>query len=138
MSLLDALHKGGHLRTLDHALAQSLHRLDCDPAGFEWLEANDSETSVLAFLRKDDEGRMTATVCNFTPLPRHGYRLGVPAEGWWAERLNTDAERYGGSNVGNGGGMRAEEVPAHGRPYSLSLTLPPLGTVVLELQAGTA
>ncbi|MFC7334365.1 1,4-alpha-glucan branching protein GlgB [Rhodocista pekingensis] len=128
------------IRDLNHLYRElpALHRLDCDPAGFEWLEANDSETSVLAFLRKDDEGRMTATVCNFTPLPRHGYRLGVPAEGWWAERLNTDAERYGGSNVGNGGGVRTEEVPAHGRPYSLSLTLPPLGTVVLEFQAGTA
>ena len=112
----------------------ALHRLDCDPEGFEWLEAGDAENSVLAFLRKDGDGRQVAVVCNFTPLPRQGYRVGVPAGGIWAERLNTDAALYGGSNVGNGGAVTATDTPCHGRPHSLDLTLPPLATLVLEHQ----
>jgi len=110
----------------------ALHRLDCSPDGFEWLEANDSENSILAFLRKDEDGGMVVIACNFTPVPRDCYRLGVPQPGWYAERLNSDAEQYGGSNVGNAGGVRAEEIQAHGRPYSLPLRLPPLGAVILQ------
>jgi 1,4-alpha-glucan branching enzyme len=75
-------------------------------------------------------------VCNFTPVPRHGYRIGVPLPGWYRERVNTDAAIYGGSNLGNGGGVSAENLPSHGRPHSLSLVLPPLSTLVLERQAG--
>ncbi len=71
-------------------------------------------------------------VCNFTPVPRHGYRLGVPSGGGWTEILNTDAESYGGSNLGNGGGVGAEDVPSHDQPASVVLTLPPLATVVLR------
>ncbi|WP_404325556.1 1,4-alpha-glucan branching protein GlgB [Aerophototrophica crusticola] len=112
----------------------ALHRLDCEPEGFEWLEGNDAENSVLAFRRTDGEGRSVVTVCNFTPLPRHNYRVGVPAPGRYVERLNTDAAQYGGSNVGNGGAVDAGDIPAHGRPFSLNLTLPPLGTLVLELE----
>lgn len=111
----------------------ALHRLDCQQEGFEWLEGADSENSVLAFVRKDEDGNMVAVVCNFTPIVREGYRLGVPAAGWWAERMNTDAACYGGSNVGNGGGRHSEEVPAHGRQQSLVLTLPPLATMMFQL-----
>ena len=77
-------------------------------------------------------------VCNFTPVPRHGYRVGVPLPGYYRERLNTDAAIYGGANIGNGGGVMAEELGSHGRPCSLSLTLPPLATVFLERMATRA
>jgi 1,4-alpha-glucan branching enzyme len=115
----------------------ALHRCDCEPRGFEWIEASDTDNSVLAFLRRGDgaDGDV-AVVCNFTPIVRDNYRLGVPQGGWWRERLNTDAACYGGSNVGNGGGAMAEDEPWHGRPHSLRLTLPPLATVVFERAAG--
>jgi 1,4-alpha-glucan branching enzyme len=71
-------------------------------------------------------------VCNFTPVPRHGYRVGVPLPGLWRERLNTDSSLYGGSDVGNQGGVHSQEVAAHGRPHSVVLTLPPLATLILE------
>ncbi|RFC66043.1 1,4-alpha-glucan branching protein GlgB [Fulvimarina endophytica] len=109
----------------------ALHELDCDPAGFEWVDTANNEQSVLAYARKDREGRTVLVVCNFTPVPRHEYRVGVSKPGFWAERLNTDAEVYGGSNVGNMGGKEAEEHSVHGRPYSVSLSLPPLATIVL-------
>ncbi|HYD67707.1 1,4-alpha-glucan branching protein GlgB [Azospirillum sp.] len=115
----------------------ALHELDCDPAGFEWIEANDSENSVLAFLRKGrDPGHVFVVVCSFTPVPREDYRVGVPLPGDYVERLNTDAGVYGGGDVGNGGSVTAEDVPWHGRPYSLCLTLPPLGTLVMEVRVG--
>ncbi|MCX7817841.1 MAG: 1,4-alpha-glucan branching protein GlgB [Kiritimatiellae bacterium] len=111
----------------------ALHEQDTQPAGFEWLELHDSEQSVLAFLRR---GRPPAqeivAVGNFTPVPRHGYRIGVPRGGVWREILNTDADRYGGTNVGNGGSARAQPRPWHGRPWSLELTLPPLGLLLFE------
>ncbi|HSK40005.1 MAG TPA: alpha amylase C-terminal domain-containing protein, partial [Arenibaculum sp.] len=111
----------------------ALYELDCEPRGFEWIEANDSDASVLAYLRYGrDRERPVAVVCNFTPMPRKGYRVGVPLPGRWRERFNSDADVYGGSNVGNGGGVVAEDTGHHGRPYSLYLTLPPLGTLVLE------
>ena len=109
----------------------ALHQLDCDPAGFEWIDTANVEQSVIAFLRKDREGRQVLIVSNFTPVPRHDYQVGVPSGGKWTERLNTDAEIYGGSNVGNMGGKEAEEHSVNGRPYSISLTLPPLATIVL-------
>ncbi|HEY0838240.1 MAG TPA: 1,4-alpha-glucan branching protein GlgB [Azospirillum sp.] len=113
----------------------ALHELDCDPAGFEWIEANDSENSVLAYLRKGRApGHVFVVVSNFTPVPREGYRVGVPLPGAYVERLNTDAGVYGGGDVGNGGSVTAEEVTWHGRPYSLCLTLPPLGTLVMEVR----
>jgi len=111
----------------------ALHELDNDPAGFEWLDANDGENSVLSFLRKSkNEREIMLVIYNFTPVPRLKYRVGVPSGGYWRELLNSDAQDYGGSNLGNGGGASAEHVTAHGRPYSLSLTLPPLGALFLK------
>jgi 1,4-alpha-glucan branching enzyme len=113
----------------------ALHELDNDPAGFEWVDCNDTAASVISLLRK---GRSPAEnvviVCNFTPVPRQSYRVGVPSGGFWRELLNSDAQEYGGSGMGNLGGVQAEAQPAHGRPYSLSLTLPPLGALFLKAE----
>ncbi|BBL68282.1 1,4-alpha-glucan branching protein GlgB [Methanoculleus chikugoensis] len=109
----------------------ALHERDADPAGFEWVDFSDIEKSVVSYLRRGRSADDVAlVVCNFTPVPRYGYRVGVPFGGLWKEVLNSDAIEYGGSGVGNLGGVEAERVPAHGRPCSLSLTLPPLGAVV--------
>jgi 1,4-alpha-glucan branching enzyme len=111
----------------------ALHELDTDPAGFEWVDANDNLTSVLSFLRKGKSPTDTVLiVCNFTPVPRLEYRVGVPCGGYWRELLNGDATDYAGSGMGNGGGVRAEYLPAHGRPYSLRMTLPPLAVLFLK------
>jgi 1,4-alpha-glucan branching enzyme len=110
-----------------------LHELDTDPAGFEWVDCNDSGASVLSFLRKGKSPEDTVlVVCNFTPVPREGYRVGVPTDGYWRELLNSDAREYGGSEVGNAGGVNAQRIRAHGRPYSLRLTLPPLAVLFLK------
>ena len=111
----------------------ALHELDTEPAGFEWVDANDGDNSVLSFLRRNAAGtEHVLVVCNFTPVPRVKYVVGVPTEGYWRELLNSDAADYGGSNRGNGGGVHTERIPAHGRPYSLRLTLPPLGALFLK------
>ncbi|MDR5683265.1 MAG: 1,4-alpha-glucan branching protein GlgB [Armatimonadota bacterium] len=110
----------------------ALHELDCEPGGFEWIDANDSAHSVLSFLRKGRSGPPVIVVCNFTPVPRTNYRVGAPTSGFWREILNSDASVYGGSGWGNMGGADAVPVPFHGRPYSLNLTLPPLGAVFLR------
>ncbi len=107
----------------------SLHELDCEPAGFEWIDASDSDNSVLSFLRRSSWGQTIVCVFNFTPVPRDNYRVGVPDDGFWREIVNTDAIEYGGSGRGNMGGVEATPVPAHGRPHSLNLTLPPLAAV---------
>jgi 1,4-alpha-glucan branching enzyme len=113
----------------------ALHQLDCDGAGFEWLESNDAEASVLAWLRKGRDGAPPVLViCNFTPTPREGYRLGLPAAGRWREILNTDAAIYGGSGIGNLGMIATEEVASHGRPFSARITVPPLGTLWFRLE----
>ena len=108
----------------------ALHEMDCEPAGFEWIDCNDSETSVISLMRK---GKPTSdiilVVCNFTPVPRFNYRLGAPRGGFWKEILNSDSKDYGGSGQGNFGGIDAVPVPVHGRPWSLTVTLPPLGIV---------
>jgi 1,4-alpha-glucan branching enzyme len=108
----------------------ALHELDCEPAGFEWIDCDDAESSVVSLLRK---GKSTSTlvlaVCNLTPVPRSGYRIGAPRGGFWREALNSDAAEYGGSGMGNLGGVEAEPTPLHGRPYSLTLTLPPLSVL---------
>jgi len=109
----------------------ALHRRDSDPSGFAWVVGDDRANSVFAFLRRDGENCMLA-VANMTPVPRHGYRIGVPAAGRWRERINTDARAYGGSGMGNGGAADTEPVPAHGHAQSLALTLPPLATLLLE------
>ncbi len=113
----------------------ALHELDAEPGGFEWIDATDSAQSCLTFLRKDRGGRRILAALNFTPVPRRGYRVGVPAVGRWTEVLNSDAAEYGGSGQGNFGGVDAEERPFHGRPCSLRLTIPPLGAVFLKLEA---
>jgi 1,4-alpha-glucan branching enzyme len=106
----------------------ALHELENDPAGFEWVDCNDTASSVVSLLRKGRKPEDTIlVVCNFTPVPRDNYRIGVPFEGFWRELLNSDAAEYGGSGIGNLGGKHAEQITAHGRPYSLLLTLPPLG-----------
>jgi 1,4-alpha-glucan branching enzyme len=135
--MADALPAG-----ISHLLAQlnrvrretpALHALDFDPAGFDWIDANDSEQSTLSFLRHaPDRSRSVAAVFNFTPVPRHNYRVGVPDDGRWEELINTDAKEFGGSGQGNLGGVEAAPVGAHGRPYSLNLTLPPLAAVWLR------
>jgi 1,4-alpha-glucan branching enzyme len=111
----------------------ALHELDTDPAGFEWIDCNDSENSTISLLRKGkSQHDEIVVVCNFTPVPRVGYRLGVPAGGFWKELLNSDAREYGGSGMGNPEGVQAAEQPVHGRPYSLELTLPPLAVLFLK------
>lgn len=112
----------------------ALHQLDSDPRGFQWLIGDDRGNSVLAWLRRDAEGRPLLVIGNFTPVVREGYRVGVPQEGRWQEIFNSDAACYGGSNVGNGGGILAEATPAHGEQHSLQLTLPPLGVIILRPQ----
>ena len=134
--LLDnPMHRGVQslVRELNHAYrAQpALHVLDHEPGGFQWLIADDRANSVFAYLRQS-AGETVLVVVNFTPVPRHGYQVGVPAAGWWAEILNSDATQYGGSGMGNMGGAEAVHTPAHGQPASLSLTLPPLATLFLR------
>jgi 1,4-alpha-glucan branching enzyme len=111
----------------------ALHQLDSDSAGFEWIDCNDTAASVISLLRK---GRAPADevviICNFTPVPREGYRVGVPSGGYWRELLNSDAREYGGSGMGNLGGVHAEPHSVHGRPYSINLTLPPLSALFLK------
>lgn len=112
----------------------AMHRGDCDAAGFQWLEANDVDDSVYAFLRIDPtapDDAPVAAVFNCTPVVRTNYRLGVPRSGRWRELLNSDAGEYGGSGAGNGGGAETSPVPGHGHFHSLNLTLPPLGALFL-------
>jgi 1,4-alpha-glucan branching enzyme len=105
----------------------ALHELDCDPGGFEWIDCDDADSSVVTLLRKGkSSAALILVVCNFTPVPRYSYRLGSPRGGFWQEILNGDASEYGGSNMGNLGGVEAVPVPLHGRPYSLTITAPPL------------
>ena len=118
---------------------RALHELDFSPEGFEWIDFRDADSSVIAFLRKSSTGEgIIMAAANFTPAPRVGYRFGVPAPGRWREILNSDARVYGGSGYGNFGGVDAAPVPSHGRDFSISLTLPPLGIVFLknEIQGG--
>jgi 1,4-alpha-glucan branching enzyme len=113
----------------------ALHERDADPSGFQWLVADDAENSVIAWARRGaDPEKLAVVVSNFTPVPREGYRVGVPAAGFYREAVNTDAAAYGGSNMGNSGGVTAEAGEAHGQPYYLTLTLPPLATLILERQ----
>jgi 1,4-alpha-glucan branching enzyme len=115
----------------------SLHELDLDPRGFEWIDFRDSENSVISFLRKGrDPDRFFLFAFNFTPVPRQGYRIGLPQLGPYREVLNTDSAIYGGSDVGNLGSISAEPIPWHGRPFSASLTIPPLGALVLKPERG--
>jgi 1,4-alpha-glucan branching enzyme len=108
----------------------ALHELDCDVRGYEWI-TGDNEQCVYVFARRDLRGRRVLVALNLTPVPRDNWRLGVEREGVWRELLNTDAEEYGGSGMGNLGGKEATPVPFHGRPFSINLTLPPLAALYL-------
>jgi 1,4-alpha-glucan branching enzyme len=110
----------------------ALHVADCRPEGFEWIDFGDAEQSVLSFLRRDGSGDAVLVVCNFTPVPRHNYRVGVPHGGFWRELLNSDAPWYGGSGQGNLGGVEAAPIPAARRSHSINATLPPLSIVVFK------
>ena len=136
--LLDSsLHAGVQkwVRDLNHAYRSqvALHEHDFSPHGFEWIDANDNANSVLSFMRKGRiPGEEIVVICNCTPMPRLNYRIGVPHGGWWRELLNSDGTEYGGSGMGNLGGVEATTRPYHGREHSLVLTLPPLATVLLR------
>jgi 1,4-alpha-glucan branching enzyme len=112
---------------------KALHELDFDPAGFEWIDCNDTQQSTLSLIRKSRSAtEIILVVFNFTPTPRYSYQVGTPRGGLWREILNSDAEEYGGSGHGNFGGIEAAPIETHGRPYSLNLTLPPLGAVFFK------
>ena len=131
------LHEGVQrwVANLNHVYCSepALHEIDFEPSGFQWIDCNDTDHSTLSLIRL---ARSTADivliVCNFTPLPLLEYRVGVPRSGFWKEILNSDAEHYGGSGHGNLGGVEADAIPFHGRPYSLNLTVPPLGAIFLK------
>ena len=113
----------------------ALHEMDCDPAGFEWIDCDDADSSTVTLIRKaKSSSTIILVVCNFTPVPRYSYRLGSPRSGSWQEILNSDAGEYGGSNMGNLGGVETVPVPLHGRPYSLTITLPPLSVSFFKNQ----
>ncbi|MCD6007767.1 MULTISPECIES: alpha amylase C-terminal domain-containing protein [Halomonadaceae] len=137
-SLLDDPCHGGMLRLVAdlnrlYGNEPALHHFDCQPEGFAWVVGDDSVNSVIAFLRYGPEGTAPLlAIANFTPRVLRGYRLGVPALGSWYEVLNSDSTFYGGSNVGNAHGVRAQLLPSHGHPASLELTLPPLATLLLR------
>lgn len=135
--LLDDVFHGGlqkWVRDLNRVYGEepALHKLDSDPRGFDWLIGDDAGNSVFAFRRTDGEGRECVVISNMTPVPRVGYRIGLPRDGRWSEIVNSDASIYGGSNMGNGGVIHAEHVFSHGREWSAALTLPPLATIVLR------
>lgn len=111
---------------------RALHETDFDPRGFEWIDYSDRDYSIISFLRKSYDDELILIVCNFTPVPRLDYRVGVPRNGFWKEILNSDSIYYGGSNIGNLGGKEAEEVKMHNRNYSLKLNLPPLAVLYLK------
>jgi 1,4-alpha-glucan branching enzyme len=111
----------------------SLHEYDFNPAGFEWVDCKDSQRSIISFLRRGRGAEdQILFVCNFTPVVRDNYRVGVPLEGSWREILNSDAALYGGSGQGNFGGLSTIPLPIHGRPFTLNMTLPPLGVVAFQ------
>jgi 1,4-alpha-glucan branching enzyme len=110
----------------------ALHERDCEPQGFQWVIGDDAANSVFAFMRWSKDGEPVLVVANLTPVPREGYQVGVPFEGRWVELLNSDADTYAGSNIGNGGGVNAVEGKSHGQPYSLLLNLPPLAVLILK------
>lgn len=113
----------------------ALHELDFDWKGFEWIDCNDWEQSAISLIRKGKSANdVVLAVCNFTPVPRYNYRVGVPKEGFWQELLNSDAGEYYGSGLGNFGGVNAEAIPYHNQPYSVEITLPPLGIIFFKLK----
>jgi 1,4-alpha-glucan branching enzyme len=112
----------------------ALHEADFEPSGFDWIDCHDAEQSVLLFERRARDGRFVIVALNFTPVPRPGYRVGVPAAGGYRELFNSDSRYYGGSNIGNGY-VRAQRAPWMGRPYSIDIALPPLAGIILVPEA---
>jgi 1,4-alpha-glucan branching enzyme len=110
----------------------ALFEIDFHYSGFEWVDFHDAENSVMAFLRRGENGAFILFCCNFTPVPRERYRFGVPEAGLYHEILNSDSEMFGGSNMGNGGIVSSQPIPSHGRPHSISITLPPLAVVAFR------
>ncbi|MBA3277225.1 MAG: 1,4-alpha-glucan branching protein GlgB, partial [Geodermatophilaceae bacterium] len=104
---------------------------DTDPAGFQWIDANDATSNVFSFLRHGSDGSVVACIANFASVPHHGYQVGLPRNGSWVELVNTDADSYGGSGVGNLGRVQADGEARHGQPYSVTVSLPPLGALWL-------
>jgi 1,4-alpha-glucan branching enzyme len=136
----EPLHKGVQrwVSELNHLYKSSppLYELDFQPEGFEWVDFHDADRSVISFVRKGKSTKdIILVVCNFTPVPRYNYRVGVPEPGLWREVLNSDAKEYGGAGFGNLGGMEATPVTSHGRPYSVSLTVPSLATLFFKWEA---
>ena len=129
------LHAGVHswVRDLNRLYRKlpALYELDFTGEGFQWIDANNGDMSVVVFLRKGRSGDVVLVACNFTQVPRDNYQVGVPRGGRWLERLNSDAPYYGGSGIGNFGGLEAAPLPAHGQYHSLNLRLPPLSIVIL-------
>lgn len=114
----------------------ALHELDFDPGGFAWVDCSDYQRSVISFLRRGRSPKeQLLFVCNFTPVVRQNYRVGVPQHGYWKEMLNSDAPLYGGSGHGNFGGLQSVPLPIHGQPFSLNMTIPPLGVLVFQLES---
>lgn len=135
-----APHRGVHdwVRDLNYVYKneKALHEIDFDRSGFEWIDFLDWGSSVISFIRKGHiTGDIILVVCNFTPVVREKYLVGVPREGYWKEILNSDAARYGGSGIGNLGGVDTKVIPSQGRKNSLSLTLPPLGVLFFKSEA---
>jgi len=114
------------------AISPPLHDLDFDPAGFSWIDCDDADHSIISFIRRSRDGRWLVVVLNFTPVPRPGYRLGVPQAVAYREVLNSDSVHYGGGNAGNAGRVMPSPVAAMGQPASIVITLPPLAGLVLE------
>jgi 1,4-alpha-glucan branching enzyme len=113
----------------------ALYEQDFSNDGFEWIDIHDWENSCISFLRKGKSPENTIlVVCNFTPVPRYNYHLGVPSAGFWKEILNSDAQIYGGSGHGNFGGVEASPMPSHGKSCSVSITLPPLGVLFFKIE----
>jgi 1,4-alpha-glucan branching enzyme len=111
----------------------ALHQLDFNPGGYTWIDCNDSLQSSLSLMRQGRSENDTMIIaCNFTPVPRHDYRVGAPSGGLWREVLNSDAQDYGGSGLGSMGSVEAASLSSHGFPCSLTLTLPPLSAVFLK------
>jgi 1,4-alpha-glucan branching enzyme len=123
------------VRDLNHLMQKepALYEFDFNPSGFDWIDFQDSDNSIISFIRKTDDPADTLLfICNFTPMMHESYRIGVPFSGYYYELLNTDAERYGGSNKGNMGGVHSDDQNWHGHHYSVNLTIPPLSTLILK------
>jgi 1,4-alpha-glucan branching enzyme len=129
--------RAGFLRLMEdlgrcYRATPALWELDHAPEGFSWIDCQDAAQGVVSFQRRDGAGGHLVVILNLTPVPRRGYRIGLPGPGRYREAVNTDAAVYGGSNLGNGGAVRAEPVAMHGLSHSAPFVLPPLAAVILE------